>query len=51
VKCLCDHFNTGDGRKKAIFQHNMFYYFKKGKNTTETGKIISAVYGLGAITD
>ena len=29
----------------------MFYYFKKGKNTTETDKRISAVYGLGALTD
>ena len=51
VKCLCDNFNTGDGRKKATFHHNMFYYFKKGKNTTETDKRISAVYGLGALTD
>ena len=51
MKYLCDHFNTEDGSKKAIIQHNMFYYFKKDKNTTETDKSIYAVYGLGAITD
>ena len=32
------------------FQH-MIYYFKKGKNTSETWNKISAVYGEGAVTD
>ena len=29
----------------------MFYFFKKGKNTTEMQKKIYAVYGGGAVTD
>ena len=29
----------------------MLYYFKKGKNATETQKKICAVYGEGAVTD
>ena len=29
----------------------MFYYFKKGKNVTETQKKICTVYGEGAVTD
>ena len=29
----------------------MFYYFKKGKNSTETQKKICAVHGEGAVTD
>ena len=29
----------------------MLYYFKKGKNTTETKKQFCAVYGEGAMTD
>ena len=29
----------------------MLYYFKKGKNATETHKKICAVYGEGAVTD
>ena len=29
----------------------MLYYFKKGKNTTETQKKICAVYGEDAVTD
>ena len=34
------------------FQCVMLYYFKKGKNTTETQtKKICAVYGEGAVTD
>ena len=33
------------------FWHIMLYYFKKGKNTTETQKRICAVYGEGAVTD
>ena len=37
--------------KKQHFRHIMLYYFKKGKNTTETQKKICAVYGEGAVTD
>ena len=37
--------------KKQHFQHIMLYYFKKGKNATETQKNICAVYGEGAVTD
>ena len=37
--------------KKQHFQHMMLYYFKKGKNTTETPKKICAVYGADAVTD
>ena len=33
--------------EKQYFQHIMFDYFGKGKNTTE----ICAVYGEGAVTD
>ena len=34
------------------FWHIKLYYFKKGKNTTETKKVkVSAVYGEGAVTD
>ena len=33
------------------FQCIMLYYFKKGKNATETWKMIGAVYGEGAVTD
>ena len=33
------------------FQHIMLYYFKKGKNATETQKKICAVCGEGAVTD
>ena len=29
----------------------MLYYFKKGKNATETQKKIYAVYGEGVVTD
>ena len=29
----------------------MLYYFKKGKNATETWKKICTVYGEGAVTD
>ena len=45
---LCSYLNTEDGRKKATFSA---YYFKKGKNATETQKKICAVYGEGAVTD
>ena len=33
------------------FQHIMLYYFKTGKNTTETQKNICTAYGEGAVTD
>ena len=33
------------------FECVMLYYFKKGKNATETQKKICAVYGEGAVTD
>ena len=33
------------------FQCILLYYFKKGKNATETQKRICAVYGEGAVTD
>ena len=36
---------------KQHFRHIMLYYFKKGKNTTETQKKVCAVYGEGAVTD
>ena len=36
---------------KQHFQQIMLYYFKKGKNATETQKKISAVYGESAVTD
>ena len=48
---LCSHFNIEDGRNKATFWHIMLYYFKKGKNTTETQKKICAMYGKGTVTD
>ena len=37
--------------KKQHFRLIMLYYFKKGKNTTETHKKICAVHGEGAVTD
>ena len=37
--------------KKHRFRHIMLYYFKKGKNATETHKKICEVYGEGAVTD
>ena len=33
------------------FQHIMFYYFKKGKNATETQSKTCGVYEEGAVTD
>ena len=33
------------------FWHIMLYYFKNGKNATETQKKICAVYGDGAVTN
>ena len=44
-------FNTEDGRKYTTFLEYCAYYFKKGKNATEMQKMISAVYGEGAVTD
>ena len=38
-------------RDTPHFWHIMLYYFKKGKNATETPKKIGAVYGEGAVTD
>ena len=37
--------------KEQYFWHIMLYYFKKGKNATETQKKVCAVYGEGAVTD
>ena len=37
--------------KKQYFQHILLYYFKKGKNATETHKKTCAMYGEGAMTD
>ena len=36
---------------QQYFWYIMLYYFKKGKNATETQKMICAVYGEGAVTD
>ena len=36
---------------KQHFQHIMLYYFKKGKDATETQKQIDAVYGEDTVTD
>ena len=33
------------------FQCTVLYYFKKGKNATETQKQICAMYAEGAVTD
>ena len=33
------------------FQHIILYYFKEGKNATETQKKTCAMYGEGAVTD
>ena len=48
---LYSHFNVEDGWKKQHFRYIMLYYFKKGKNATETQKMICAVYGKGSVTD
>ena len=37
--------------KKQHILHIILYYFKKGKNVTETQKKICAVYGEGTMTD
>ena len=36
---------------KQHFWHVMLYYFKKGKNATETQKKICAVYGESAVVN
>ena len=41
---LCSHFRTEGGRKKQYFWHIMLYYFKKGKNATETQKDLCGVW-------
>ena len=33
------------------FWHIMLYYFKNGKNATETHKKICSMYGEGTVTD
>ena len=48
---LCSYFNTEDRRKKQYLGHFMLYYFKKGKNATETPKWICAMYGESAVND
>ena len=48
---LCSHFNIEEKEKKQHFQHTTLYYFKKGKDATETQEKICAVYGEGAVTD
>ena len=48
---LCSHFNTEMEENMQHFQHIMLYYFKKGKNATETQKKICAVYGKDAVID
>ena len=48
---LCSHFNIKGGKKNQHFLCIMFYYFKKGKNTTEMQSKICAMYGEGALTD
>ena len=47
---LRSHLNIEDGRKREHFQHMMLYYFKKGKNATET-QTVWAAYGERALTD
>ena len=37
--------------KKPHFWHIMLYYFKKGKNATETQNKMCEVYGEDAVTD
>ena len=48
---LCSYFNIEDRRKRQYFWNFMLYYFKKGKNATETQKKICAMCGEGAVTD
>ena len=44
------HFNIEDEENTSHFWHVMLYYFKKGKNTTETQRKICAMYGKVAMT-
>ena len=48
---MCSHLNIEDRRKYATFLAHDALYFKKDKITTETQKMICAVYGEGAVTD
>ena len=43
---MCIHFNIEDGRQHTTL--SAYYYFKKGKNATETQKKTWATYGEGA---
>ena len=49
--CVTIFSSIEDGRKKQHFWRIMLYYFKKGKNATETQKKICAVYGEDAVID
>ena len=40
-----------EGKSNILDILYFIYYFKKGKNTTETQKKICMVYGKGAVTD
>ena len=46
---LCGHFNIEDGRQHTTL--SAYYYFKKGKNATETQKKTWATYGEGVVAD
>ena len=48
---LCSHFNIEGGRKYVTFSVYYAFYFKKGKNATETQRKICAVCGESAVTD
>ena len=41
---LYSHFNIEDGRKYAIFLVYMLYYFKNGKNASETQEDLYSVW-------
>ena len=44
---LCSHFNMEDGKNTQHFEHIILYYFKKGKNTTETqNKNLCSVWSM-----
>ena len=36
---------------KQHFQHIMLYYFMRGKNTTETQKMVCTVWREGTVSD
>ena len=44
VNFLQSHFNIDSKRNTQHFHHIMLYYFKKGKNATETQKILVHVW-------